>query len=105
MPEISQKEQVTFKGMNGKTTVTAKADVGADRTTIDHKVAARIGAGPVVSSVKVNGSDRRPVAKVWVELKDVEKLVEVSLSDREEKSTEALLGKPFLKHFQIQVET
>jgi len=104
MPEITQREEVVFKGMNGKTTVEAKADVGADRTTIDHKVAGRIGAGPVVSSVKVNGEDRRPVVKVWVELKGVEELMEVSLSNREDKRTPALLGKPFLQNFQIQVK-
>lgn len=104
MPGITQIEEVTFKGMDGRSTVKAKADVGADRTTIDHRVAADIGAGPVVSSVKVNGDDRRPVVKVWTELKGVEKLLKVSLSDRESKSTPALLGKPFLQHFQIEVK-
>lgn len=105
MTVISHREEITIKGMDGKTTVEAKADVDADRTTIDYKVAARVGAGPVVSSVKVNGDDRRPVAKVWVELEGVEELLAVSLSDREDRSTPALLGKPFLQNFRIQVES
>lgn len=104
MPEISQVEEVTFKGLDGKESVKAKADVGSDRTTLDHRIAARIEAGPVVSSVKVNGDDRRSVVKVWVELKGVEELLEVSLSDRDKRSTPALLGKPFLQNFQIQVD-
>jgi hypothetical protein len=83
--------------MNGKTTVEAKADVAADRTTIDHKIAARIGAGPVVSSVKVNGEDRRPVAKAWVELNGVEVLLEVSLSDREDKNPRHFWGSRFCR--------
>lgn len=104
MTVITHEPEITLKGTTGKTTVTAKADVGADRTTIDHKVAARIGAGPVVSSVKVNGADRRPVVRCWVECNDVEELLEVSLSDRSDRSTDALLGKPFLQNFSVQVE-
>jgi hypothetical protein len=104
MPTIGEREKVTFKGMDGKTTIPAKVDTGAARTTIDHKIAARIGGGPVTTSVKVNGEDRRSVVKVWVELNGVEKLMEVSLSDRENKTTQALLGKPYLKHFKIELE-
>jgi hypothetical protein len=98
MTELSSNEKVTFKGMNGKTTVDTKVDSGAARTSIDHKLAGKIGAGPVVSSVKITNLDeRRSVVKVWVEVKDIEKQLEVSLSDRQDRSTKAIIGRDLLE--------
>lgn len=96
-------EKVTFKVNRGKTTITCKIDTQAQRTTIDHKIAARIGAGPVTTSVVVNGEDRRPVAKAWVEFKDFESIVEVSLSDRKQKTTNALIGQDVLEEFTVDL--
>ncbi|WP_162991618.1 hypothetical protein [Halostella salina] len=98
-------EEVTFKGHTGKTTITCKIDTQAQRTTIDHKIAARVGPGPVTTSVIVNGEDRRPVAKVWVEFKDFEEIVEVSLSDRKQKTTNALIGQDILDEFTVDLSS
>lgn len=100
---------VTFKGPDGSTEVKAKADTGADRTTIDHMVAKQIGAGPVEKVVQINQTERRVVVPVVVELAGIEFAASASLSDRRgldypdsrKKSTDALLGEPLLEQFGV----
>lgn len=108
-PMISDRPTVTFKGPNGEMEVVAKADVGADRTTIDPKIARTIGAGPVQKVVKVDDT-RRPVVPVVVEINGYELAVNASISDRrgpnytngsQGKETDALLGNPLLECFGI----
>jgi hypothetical protein len=85
--------------------VEAKADTGAARTVVDHKVVSKIGAGPVEKLVKVD-DERRIVVPVVVEFKDIEVAANVSVSDRrgpnydngqQDKSTDALLGNSLLE--------
>lgn len=102
--EISDRPMVTFKGPHGTMEVEAKADTGADRTTIDHTIASKIGAGPVQKIVKV-ADERRVVVPVLVEFDEIEVPANVSVSDRRgpnyggqrDKSTDALLGNPLLE--------
>jgi len=106
--EISDRPEVTFKGPKGEMDVVAKADIGADRTVIDHRVARNIGAGPIQKIVTVD-DERRPVVPVVVECNDFEIAVNASISDRrgpgypgeQEKETNALLGNPLLKLFGV----
>jgi predicted aspartyl protease len=104
MAELNQYNQVTFKGQTGKVTVETKTDTGADRTSIDHKVASKIGAGPVTTSVLVNDEYRRSVAKVWVEYEDFEKQIDVSISDRKGKSTQAIIGLDVVEEDGVNLE-
>jgi len=104
MIELDSRERVTFRGQSGKTTIEAKVDSGAARTSIDHKIAARIGAGPVTSSVVVNGEHRRPVATVWVEVGGFDEQLAVSLSDRSERTTMAILGTDVLEQDGVTVD-
>ncbi|WP_459193184.1 hypothetical protein [Halosimplex sp. J119] len=90
---------VTIRGLEGSTEVEAKFDTGAVRTAIDHKTAAEVGAGPVATSVKTkqaSGSERRPVVPVWIEVDGHHHLVEAGLSDREDMSTNVLVGRDVL---------
>jgi hypothetical protein len=108
-PKIPKRVSVTFKGPDGSEVVEAKADTGADRTTIDHIVAKKIGAGPVEKVVQVNQTERRVVVPVVVELAGIELAVSASVSDRRgleypdsrKKSTDALLGEPLLEQFGV----
>ena len=108
-PKISDRPTVIFKGPNGEIEVEAKADVGADRTTIDHKIAKKIGAGPIQKVVKVDDS-RRCVVPVVVEINGHELAIDASISDRrgpnytngeQKRETDALLGNPILELFGI----
>lgn len=92
---MSVRKQVTIRGTDGEKQLDAKWDTGADRTAVDYRVAAAVGAGPVVSSVKTHqasGCERRPVTPLWVEVDGETERVEVGLSDREDLSTDMLLG-------------
>ncbi|MDG5778663.1 hypothetical protein QA599_19660, partial [Haloarculaceae archaeon H-GB1-1] len=80
--KISDRPQVIFKGPRGEVEIEAQADTGADRTTIDHMVAKKIGAGPVEKVVQVNGTNRRVVVPVQIELAGEELSVLASISDR-----------------------
>lgn len=104
MVALDSRERVTFRGITGKTTVETRVDSGAARTSIDHRVARRVGAGPVVSSVTVNGEDRRSVATVWVQVRDFDERLPVSLSDRAGKDTDALLARDVLGHDGVTVD-
>jgi len=96
---ITQTE-VTIRGIDGSKQLSAKWDSGADRTAIDHSVAAAVGAGPVVSTVKTkqsSGTERRPVVGVWVKVDGQVEHLNVGLSDRARMSTDVLLGQDIIE--------
>ncbi|WP_255197761.1 aspartyl protease family protein [Halorarius litoreus] len=108
--KISGRPEVVFKGPEGEVTVEAKADTGADRTTIDPTIASKIGAGPIQKVVQVNGAERRCVVPVVVEIEGRQLAINASISDRRgpnyaegqrKKSTDALLGEAVLKQFGV----
>jgi len=102
--KISDRPMVTFKGPGGSMEIKAKADTGAARTTIDHRIASKIGAGPIEKIVQVD-DERRPVVPVMVKFSDIEVPANVSLSDRrgpnypgeQKMETDALLGNSLLE--------
>jgi len=92
---------ITILGTAQCIDIEAKWDSGADRSAMDYKTAAKIGAGPVVKSVKTNqvsGSERRPVVPVWFDIDGHHQRVKVGLSDRENMSTAVLLGNDVLDY-------
>ena len=90
-----KRQTITILGTAQCIDIEAKWDTGADRSAMDYKTAAKVGAGPVVKSVKTNqvsGSERRPVVPVWFNIDGHRQRVKVGLSDRENMSTAVLLG-------------
>ena len=61
-------ELVTVKGKKGVKTVKAKLDTGTDRTCVGYDLAAEVGLGPLVDTIKVRStSGKNPETHVLAE--------------------------------------
>ncbi|RLM57377.1 RimK family alpha-L-glutamate ligase [Halobellus sp. Atlit-31R] len=101
-------EQVVVSGTSGRTTVVAKSDSGAARTSIDLRLAADIGAGPIhtVSRVRSGSSKEsktRPVVDLVVGIGGEQYTVSANIEDRTHMSHPLLLGRDILKNYRIDV--
>ncbi|MFC7080048.1 ATP-grasp domain-containing protein [Halorussus caseinilyticus] len=106
---IGYTEEVILSGTSGSETVVAKSDTGATRTSIDTKLAAQIGAGPIKSIARVkSGSSKssrsRPVVDVVVGVGGNRHTVTASIEDRGHMDYPVLLGRDILKHYQVNVQ-
>ncbi|MFC7199084.1 RimK family alpha-L-glutamate ligase [Halospeciosus flavus] len=105
---IGYTEEVVLSGTSGSERVVAKSDTGASRTSIDTRLAAKIGAGPIKSMTKVrSGSVKkgksRPVVDIVVGIGGDRHTVAASLEDRSHMSYPMILGRDILKHYQVDV--
>jgi RimK family alpha-L-glutamate ligase len=106
---IGYTEEVIVSGTSGSKTVVAKSDTGATRTSIDTRLAAEIGAGPIKSIARVkSGSSKsarsRPVVDVVVGVGGNRHTVTASIEDRGHMDYPVLLGRDILKHYQVNVQ-
>lgn len=106
---IGYTEPVTVNGSHGFTDVIAKADTGADRTSISIDVAADIGAGPIKDSTDVKSaggatSTTRIVVDVDLAIDGEWQTVTVSVEDRSHMSYPVLLGRDVLSGYRIDVD-
>lgn len=86
--------------------VVAKVDTGADRTSIDTKLAAKIGVGPIDGYTEVKTGSKtdkrvRPLANVNISVKDIKHTVKVSIEDRSNLSNDVILGRDILSMYKI----
>ncbi|WP_232685720.1 RimK/LysX family protein [Halobacterium zhouii] len=105
---IGYTEEVLVSGTSGTERVLAKSDTGASRTSIDTRLAAQIGAGPIKSMTKVkSGSVKsgkaRPVVDIVVGIGGDRHTVAASLADRAHMDYPLLLGRDILEHYQVDV--
>ena len=105
---IGYTEDVLVSGTSGTERVVAKSDTGAARTSIDTRLAADIGAGPIKSMTKVrSGSVKsgkaRPVVDIVVGVGGDRHTVAASLEDRGHMDYQLLLGRDILQHYQVDV--
>ncbi|GGL53651.1 ATP-grasp domain-containing protein [Halocalculus aciditolerans] len=105
---IGYTEEVLVSGTSGTRRVLAKSDTGASRTSIDTRLAAEIGAGPIKSMTKVkSGSVKsgksRPVVDIVVGVGGDRHTVAASLEDRGHMEYPLLLGRDILKNYQVDV--
>ncbi|WP_433623845.1 ATP-grasp domain-containing protein [Halomicrococcus sp. NG-SE-24] len=105
---IGYTEQVLVSGTSGSETVTAKADTGATRSSIDTKLAAEIGAGPIKSMTRVKSGSRkssksRPVVDVVIGVGGNRHTVTASIEDRGHMDYPVLLGRDILENYQVDV--
>ncbi|WP_439026023.1 RimK family alpha-L-glutamate ligase [Haloarchaeobius sp. DT45] len=103
-------EEVTVIGTSGAETVYAKSDTGAGRTSIDTRLAAAIGAGPVRNSIRIkSGSLKagrvRPMVDVVVDLGGERHTVQASVEDRSHMEHPVLLGRDVLQYYHVNINT
>jgi RimK family alpha-L-glutamate ligase len=105
---IGYTEDVLVSGTSGTERVTGKSDTGAARTSIDTRLAAQIGAGPIKSMTKVRSGavksgKARPVVDIVVGVAGDRHTVAASLEDRGHMDYPLLLGRDILQHYQVDV--
>ncbi|CAI50228.2 RimK family protein [Natronomonas pharaonis DSM 2160] len=107
-PVIGYTEEVVVMGTSGQETVTAKSDTGATRTSIDARLAADIGTGPIKDIVKIKSGSlksgkSRPVVDVVVGIGGKQHTVSASVEDRSHMDYPLLLGRDILEHYHVDV--
>ena len=105
---VGYTEEVIISGTSGSKSVVAKSDTGATRTSIDAKLAAEIGTGPILDIVKIKSGSlksgrSRPVVDLVVGVGGTQHTVTASVEDRGHMDYPLLLGRDILKHYQVDV--
>ncbi len=106
LPEIGYIEPVTILGQRGTLSIEAKVDTGAARTSIDMRVAAKVGAGPIVGTVLTRSAQsrrRRILATVMVQIRGETYKVDVAVEDRSALRHKVLVGKDVLEAGRLTV--
>jgi RimK family alpha-L-glutamate ligase len=101
-------ERVVVSGTTGTQSVVGKSDSGAARTSIDLRLAADIGAGPIHTVSRVRSGSRavsktRPVVDLVLGIGGNQHTVEANIEDRSHMNYPLLLGRDVLKHYQLDV--
>ena len=101
-------EEVVAMGTRGQKSILAKSDTGATRTSIDSRLAAEIGTGPIKDIVKIkSGSMKsgksRPVVDLVVGIGGRQHTVTASVEDRAHMEYPLLLGRDILQHYHVDV--
>lgn len=99
---IGLTEEVTLIGLKGRMILEAKVDTGATRTAVDHRIAAKVGLGPITSSVRIRSSTndeshRRSLVEATVLLADQEFKLPVAIADRRRLKDNMIIGTDILK--------
>ena len=108
IPMIGYIEEVVVIGTSGSKQINAKSDTGATRSSIDTRLAAEIGAGPIKSMTRVrSGSSKtgkaRPVVDLVIGIGGNQHTVTASVEDRGHMDYPLLLGRDILKHYRVDV--
>jgi hypothetical protein len=95
-------QKVTVRGPGGEERVRAKIDTGADRTTVDRRLAERLKLGPVLTQVTIKASAegrtvRRPVVNAAVTLGGKEFDLKVGVADRSQMKFLVIVGRDILR--------
>lgn len=104
-------ELVTIIGKKGRVTKKALLDTGATRTSVDIKLAAKAGVGPIISSVKIknatsgsNSTYRRPIAEAKIKMKGIIVKTGVNIVDRTGLPYPILIGRDIIhKNFIVDI--
>lgn len=105
-PVLGLETQTSVCGKKKTSEIIAKVDTGADRTSIDVKLAAEIGIGDIedYTVVKTGSGDSsrvRPVASLNIDVKGIKHNVKVSVEDRSNMSRDLILGRDILSMYKI----
>jgi hypothetical protein len=105
-------ETVKVIGKDKSARKRAKFDTGARRSSIDEKLAAELGAGPIIRFIRVRSASagktkyvRRPVYRMQIEIKGKNFQVEINSTDRGHLKQKVLIGRDILhNNFIVDVE-
>ncbi|GAB3018422.1 putative ATP-dependent zinc protease [Natronobiforma cellulositropha] len=105
---VGYTEEVVLSGTRGSKSIYAKSDTGATRTSIDTRLAADIGAGPIKSITRVKSGSRktsrsRPVVDVVVGVGGNQHTVTASIEDRSHMDYPVILGRDILENYRVDV--
>ncbi|WP_299234024.1 RimK family alpha-L-glutamate ligase [Natronomonas sp.] len=105
---IGYVEEVIVMGTSGQRTVMAKSDTGATRTSVDARLAAEIGTGPIkdivtVKSGSLKSGRSRPVVDLVVAVGGTQHTVAASIEDRSHMEYPLLLGRDVLERYHVDV--
>lgn len=95
-------ESVTIYGNKMKVKTTAKFDTGAQRSSIDQKIADKLGLGTVIKFVRIKSASagknqiRRPVFKAEIEIEGRRLPVEFNTTDRSHLKQKILIGRDLI---------
>jgi len=98
-------EKVKIIGYKGEVETEALLDTGATYSSVDLKIAAKAGLGPVTKSMKVKsktdpkGYMRRAVVRGEIVLKGLRKKTSFTLADRSDMSYPVLIGRNVIHSF------
>lgn len=104
---IGYTEEVTVGGNTNLTTVIAKSDTGAQRTSIGLELAGNIGAGPITGKTEVksgSGTSSRPLVDIAIRVRDDWHIVTASVRDRENMTYPLILGRDILEPYRINLQ-
>ena len=95
-------ERITVQGPGGEEIVRAKVDTGADRTTVDKDLAARLKLGPELSKVRIKasaGSQRveRSVVDATITVAGKSFKLKVGVADRSQMRYSVIIGRDILR--------
>lgn len=98
---IGLTENVAINGGKERKIFIAKIDTGATKSSMDTKLAAEMGLGPVIKSKLIksaHGNKLRPVIEAEVTLAGKKIKSEFTLAEREHMRYRVLIGQNILKH-------
>ena len=100
--------RVRLAGSADVESVIAKSDTGAKRTSVDTRLAGRIGLGPIVGNTRVrsgtaDGHERRPLVPLEIRIGDRWRTVTASVSDRGGMNYPVLLGRDVLEDYRLKI--
>ena len=95
-------QRVTVAGPGGEESVKAKVDTGADRTTVDGELAAKLGLVPTGSKVTIKASAsgrkvERPLVSANVTLAGKTFNLRVGVADRSQMRYSVIVGRDILR--------
>ncbi len=95
-------QRVTVAGPGGSETVRAKIDTGADRTTVDRGLAARLNLPPTGAKVTIKASAagrmvERPLVDADVTLAGKTFKLKVGVADRSQMRYSVIIGRDILR--------
>ena len=97
---------VTLKGKTKKKRVKAKIDTGADKSSIDTRLASQLSLGPVIKTSRIrsaHGGMARPVVKAKIKIDNKELNSDFTIADRSHMKYKVLIGKNILKKLHVLI--
>jgi len=98
---IGLSEKIDVIGQKGHKVLNARIDTGASISSIDKKLAERIGVGPVTGYTLIkqaHGKSKRPIVKLPMKIRGKEFKYRCSLADRSHMKYKLLIGRNILKN-------